>query len=131
MKRDSDLAAIQNLAISLGMVERVKMLYNSEPFEPSHKSVEQAGDSYADSPSERDVGHFVSFIKSGGQLWELEGSRKGPIERGSLTDDEDVLSLQALDMGIKRVIKLNEEGGAGGAGEERFNFSCIALARRP
>lgn len=76
--------------------------------------------------SERNGGHFVSFVKSGGKLWELEGLRKGPLERGSLADDEDVFSPRALDMGIKRIIKLNADGGG-----ENLPFSCIALARRP
>jgi ubiquitin carboxyl-terminal hydrolase L3 len=125
VKHDSDLAVIRSLAIPLEMTERAKMLYDSEPFELAHKSVEQAGDSAADLTGDREGGHFVSFVKSGGKLWELEGSRMGPLERGSLSDDEDVLSPRALDMGIKRIIKLNAE-----AGGEDLLFSCIALARR-
>ncbi|KAI1819935.1 ubiquitin carboxyl-terminal hydrolase [Xylaria intraflava] len=124
IKRDSDLAAIRSLAIPLDMDKRAEMLYNSEPFEVAHKSVEQAGDSDADPTIERDGGHFVSFVKSGGKLWELEGSRQGPLDRGGLADDEDVLSPRALDMGIKRIIKLNADGG-----EKNLLFSCIALAR--
>jgi ubiquitin carboxyl-terminal hydrolase L3 len=125
IKPYSDLAAIRSLAIPLDMTKRAEMLYNSEPFEMAHTSVEQAGDSYANPAIERDGGHFVSFVKSSGKLWELEGDRKGPLERGGLADDEDVLSPRALDMGIKRIIKLNvdEEG-------ESLKFSCIALARR-
>lgn len=122
IKPDSDLAVLRSLAIPLDMTRRAELLYNSEPFELAHKSVEQAGDSYAD-PS--DGGHFVSFVKSGGKLWELEGSRNGPLERGRLADDEDVLSPRALNMGIKRIIQLNMDGG-----EENLQFSCIALARR-
>lgn len=126
IKRDSDLAAIRSLAIPLDMTKRAEMLYNSEPFELAHKSVEQAGDSYADLTGESEGGHFVSFVKSGGKLWELEGSRNGPLERGILAEDEDVLSPQALDIGIKRIIKLNSDGG-----EENLCFSCVALAHRP
>lgn len=126
IKRDSDLAAIRSRAIPLNMAKRAEMLYNSEPFELAHKSVEQAGDSYADPTGERIGGHFVSFVKSGGKLWELEGSRKGPLERGGLADGEDVLSPRALDMGIKRIMEMNSDGGA-----ESLHFSCIALARRP
>ncbi|GFF61164.1 hypothetical protein IFM51744_10603 [Aspergillus udagawae] len=92
IKRDSDLAVIRSLAMSLDMTKRAEMLYNSESFELAHKSVEQAGDSYADPTSERNGGHFP----------------------------------QALDMGIKRIIKLNADGGG-----ESLLFSCIALARRP
>ncbi|KAL3449113.1 ubiquitin carboxyl-terminal hydrolase [Aspergillus insuetus] len=124
IKPGSDLAAIRSTAIPLGMEQRAEMLYNSEPFERAHKSVELDGDSKVDE-GERDGGHFVSFVKSGGKLWELEGSRMGPLERGGLADDEDVLSPRALDMGIKKIIKLNaQEGG------DSLLFSCIALARR-
>ncbi|KAI0477928.1 ubiquitin carboxyl-terminal hydrolase [Xylariaceae sp. FL0804] len=124
IKRNSDLAAIRSSAIPLDMTRRAEMLYNSEPFELAHKSVEMAGDSTADPTGERAGLHFVSFVKSDSKLWELEGSRMGPLERGSLADDEDVLSPRALDMGIKRIIKLNAEGGG-----ENLLFSCIALAR--
>lgn len=125
IEHESDLETIRNLAIPLDRTKRADMLYNSEPFELAHKSVEQAGDSYTDPTHEREGGHFVSFVKSSGQLWELEGSRMGPIERGSLADDEDVLSPRALDMGIKKIIKLTADEG------ENLGFSCIALARRP
>ncbi|KAH9904776.1 ubiquitin carboxyl-terminal hydrolase [Xylariomycetidae sp. FL2044] len=125
IKPGSDLAAIRSNAIPLDMTRRAQMLYDSEPFERAHKSVEMAGDSEADPTGEREGGHFVSFVKSDGKLWELEGSRKGPLDRGSLADDEDVLSPRALEMGIKRIINLNADGN------ENLSFSCIALARRP
>ncbi|GLA57518.1 hypothetical protein AtubIFM56815_005862 [Aspergillus tubingensis] len=124
IKPDSDLAEIRKQAIPLDMDKRAEMLYNSEAFEVAHKSVEQAGDTDADLMDDRHGGHFVSFVKSGGKLWELEGSRKGPLERGDLAEDEDVLSPRALDMGIKRIINLNaDEGGS-------LLFSCIALAHK-
>jgi ubiquitin carboxyl-terminal hydrolase L3 len=125
IKPDSDLAATRSQAIPLDMNKRAELLYNSAPFEAAHKSVEQAGDSEADLTGEREGGHFVSFVKSGGKLWELEGSRRGPLERGDLADDEDVLSPRALDMGIKRIIKLNADEG-----KQNLQFSCMALARR-
>jgi ubiquitin carboxyl-terminal hydrolase L3 len=125
IKPDSDLATIRRRAIPLDMTKRAEMLYNSEPFEIAHKSVEQTGDSWADGVVDRDGGHFVSFVKSGGRLWELEGDRMGPLDRGSLSDEEDVLSPRALELGIKRIIKMNE-----GEGRESLAFSCIALARR-
>ncbi|EGY21320.1 ubiquitin carboxyl-terminal hydrolase [Verticillium dahliae VdLs.17] len=125
IKPGSDLADIRSRAIPLPMADRADLLYNSAPFERAHKSVEQAGDSQADLTGEVEGGHFVSFVKTGGKLWELEGSRKGPLDRGSLADDEDVLSPRALDNGIKRIIKLNADGGG-----DNLSFSCIALARK-
>lgn len=87
--------------------------------------------------------HFISFIKEDGRLWELEGSRvsfypfhialhhnmlmttqKGPLDRGALAPDEDVLSLRAIELGIGRVIKMVEESGG-----TDLRFSVIALAK--
>jgi ubiquitin carboxyl-terminal hydrolase L3 len=118
----SDLDKIRKAAIPLKTTQRAEMLYNDQAFENAHKSVEQVGDSYTDEEVKREGGHFVSFVKSGGKLWELEGDRKGPLERGSLGDDEDVLSPRALELGIKRIIEMSKGEG------EAMLFSCIALA---
>ncbi|KAI1383165.1 putative ubiquitin carboxyl-terminal hydrolase [Hypoxylon trugodes] len=120
----SDLEKIRRDAIPLKMTERADLLYNSVPFEEAHKSCVHLGDTAP--RNEGALGqHFVAFVKANGRLWELEGSRKGPIDRGSLKDDEDVLSSKALDLGIGRVIRLDQE--AGGAD---LRFSCIALSRK-
>ena len=121
---DSDLAAIRRRAVPLPMAERADLLYNSKSFELAHKSVEEAGDTVAIPAAEHNGQHFVAFVKAEGKLWELEGSRKGPLERGSLADNEDVLSPRALEMGLKRIIRLKSDEG----GDVRF--SCIALARK-
>ncbi|MCJ1288989.1 hypothetical protein MMC34_000520 [Xylographa carneopallida] len=121
----SDLADIRSRAIPLQMIERADLLYNSVPFELAHKSVEKVGDTVA-TPTVGHAGqHFVAFVKAEGKLWELEGSRKGPLDRGSLADDEDVLSPRALEMGFKRIMRLENDSGGGD-----LRFSCIALARK-
>ncbi|KAJ6276641.1 hypothetical protein J3E71DRAFT_245354 [Bipolaris maydis] len=56
----SDLAAIRSVAIPLDITRRAEMLYNCEPFEHAHKSVEQAGDSYSHPAIERGGGHFTT-----------------------------------------------------------------------
>lgn len=120
----SALDTLRRDAVPLGRVERAQMLYDSQPFEEAHASVAGLGDSAASLPANRDDGHFVAFVKGAdGNLWELEGNRKGPINRGKLAEDEDVLSPRALEMGLKRVIKLVQE-----AGVENLRFSCTALA---
>lgn len=125
----SDLEALRRAAIPLKISERAQMLYDSEAFEAAHKSVANLGDTAVPSP---ELGHhagqhFVSFVKAGdGHLWELEGSRKGPIDRGVLPEDEDVLGPRALDLGINRVIRLVQDAGIGD-----LRFSCIALAPSP
>lgn len=122
----SDFASLRARAVPLRVAERAAMLHDDEAFEAAHKSVEQRGDTVAGPAEEGHAGqHFVAFVKVDGRLWELEGSRAGPLDRGALGEDEDVLSPRALEAGLKRIIKLNESEGA-----EDLRFSCIALARK-
>lgn len=124
----SDFDKIRRDAIPLKMEERAQMLYDSQPFETAHASVAHMGDTVAPTPEvgHHEGQHFVSFVKGDdGHLWELEGSRKGPIDRGHLAEDEDVLSPRALELGLKRVIQLVQR-----AGIEDLRFSCTALAPR-
>ena len=58
-----------------------------------------------------------------GHLWELDGGRKGPLDRGMLDDSEDVLSEKALELGVKAFLKREEKGSNGD-----LRFSCVALA---
>ncbi len=64
--------------------------------------------------------HYVCFAKGAdGALWELDGRRKGPIRRGELDKDEDVLSARGLSLGPLKF--LEREGGD-------LRFSAVALA---
>lgn len=122
----SELAEIRSRALPLQMTERAAMLYHYEPFERAHKSFESAGDTPVPVGRDHAGQHFVAFVKAEGKLWELEGDRKGPLERGDLAEDEDVLSPRALELGLGRIIKLEKDNGG-----EDLRFSCIALARKP
>ncbi|KAN0095693.1 ubiquitin carboxyl-terminal hydrolase [Hyaloscypha variabilis] len=121
------LARIKDEAVDLGMEERSKLLYDSQELEVAHQSVAEMGDSRM--PSVEGEGHegqhFVAFVKEGGKLWELEGNRRGPLDRGSLGEDEDVLCPRAIELGIGRVIELEKASGGGD-----LRFSCIALAKK-
>lgn len=55
-------------------------------------------------------------------MWELDGGRKGPLNRGKLGEGEDVLSERAIEMGPKRFLKREEEVGGG-----ELRFSILAL----
>ena len=67
--------------------------------------------------------HYVAFVKSEkNNLWELDGSRKGPLNRGKLEDGEDVLGEKALELGPKRFLNREEEAGGG-----ELRFSLLAL----
>lgn len=123
----SDLEKLRRDAVPLRMADRAQMLHDSQPFDDAHASVVGLGDT---APTNDGNGfghsglHFVSFVKAAdGILWELEGDRKGPINRGKLAEDEDVLSPRAHELGLGRVIKLVEN-----AGITDLRFSCTALA---
>lgn len=64
---------------------------------------------------------FVKDEKN--HLWEMDGRRKGPMDRGQLGEDEDVLSEKALDLGPRRFLKREAEVGDG-----EMRFSLIMLA---
>ncbi|KAI9742819.1 MAG: hypothetical protein M1818_003548 [Claussenomyces sp. TS43310] len=122
----SALEAIRDAATPLGMAERASMLHDDEAFEVAHASVASNGDTLPPDADGADrLGqHFVAFVKGpNGHLWELEGSRRGPIDRGALPEDEDVLSPRAVELGIGRYIRLQRESGDGD-----LRFSCTALA---
>jgi ubiquitin carboxyl-terminal hydrolase L3 len=56
-------------------------------------------------------------------LWEMDGRRKGPLNRGILGPEEDVLSEKALSLGVREFMKREEEAGGG-----ELRFSLITLA---
>ncbi|KAE8146810.1 ubiquitin carboxyl-terminal hydrolase [Aspergillus avenaceus] len=116
----SKLDDIRHRAIPLSVAERADMLYHHGGFEAAHRAVEEVGDTRASEGDGHAGLHFVAFVKARGRLWELEGARGGPLDRGGLGEDEDVLSSRALELGIKRVMGGGEEGD--------LRFSCLALA---
>jgi ubiquitin carboxyl-terminal hydrolase L3 len=126
--QESELHRLLKEAIPLKMMDRAKLLEDSDVLESAHHAAAVTGDTEAPDldASERLGNHFVAFVKGkDGHLWELEGNRKGPLDRGLLGENEDVLSEKALELGIKRHVKLEEE-----AGGKELRFSCLALAPR-
>ncbi len=86
----------------------------------AHHATASQGDTKApDAQDDVDL-HYVCFVKSqDGTLWELDGRRKGPLARGKLDKNEDVLSQKALLWGPLKF--LGREGND-------MRFSCVALA---
>ncbi|KAJ4301640.1 ubiquitinyl hydrolase 1 [Kalmusia sp. IMI 367209] len=121
---DSSLAKLIRDVIPLKPDERADLLYASEALETAHRSAATKGDTAAPvAEAEVDL-HFVCFVKSqNNHLWEMDGARKGPLDRGQLAADEDVLSDKALDLGVRSFLK--REAAAGGAD---LRFSLIVLA---
>lgn len=120
----SDLAKLLDEAIPLGPTERADLLYDSSALETAHQSAAQQGQSGAPDAEDAIDLHYVCFVKDKqGHLWEMDGRRKGPLDRGVLAEDEDVLSERALELGVRRFIKREEESGGG-----ELRFSLVTLA---
>ena len=66
----------------------------------------------------------MCFVKTeDNHLWELDGRRKGPLDRGQLGKDEDVLSEKALEVGVRAFLRRETAAGGGD-----LRFSLIVLA---
>lgn len=121
---NTDLAKLVHEAEPLGPVERANLLYESDALEAAHQSAAAQGESAPPAADDSIDLHYVCFVKSDdNKLWELDGRRKGPLERGTLSADEDVLSDKALQLGVRSFLKREEEAGGG-----ELRFSLIVLA---
>lgn len=99
------------------------MLYESQALESAHSSAASTGDTAAPSADSSIDLHFVCFVKAeDGHLWELDGRRKGPLDRGQLPADADVLHEEALKLGPKAFIQREVDGNG-----QDLRFSLIAL----
>ncbi|KAL4938079.1 hypothetical protein BDV06DRAFT_62203 [Aspergillus oleicola] len=119
----SDLEALLKEAEGLEPVSRADLLYESKALESAHADAAKLGDTKAPG-AEDDVDlHFVAFVKGGdGKLWELDGRRRGPLERGVLGAEEDALSERALELGVRRFLDVETKGG-----NPDLRFSLVSL----
>lgn len=91
--------------------------------ESAHQTAANKGDTSAPSADENVDLHYVCFVKSkDNNLWEMDGRRIGPLNRGKLSPEEDVLSERGLDLGVKSFLKREESAGGG-----ELRFSLVAL----
>ncbi|KAI8628161.1 putative ubiquitin carboxyl-terminal hydrolase [Xylariaceae sp. FL1651] len=121
IEQDTPLANLLAKSIPLAPAERSALLEQTPALASAHHEAASQGQTVApDAQDDVDL-HYVCFVKTEGDgtLWELDGRRKGPIARGRLEPNEDVLSEKALLWGP---LKFLERGG----GDMRF--SCVALA---
>ena len=121
----SDLDELIQKAIPLKRVERADLLEDTEALETAHQEAAATGDTAAPNAEDSIDLHYVCFVKSekNGHLFEMDGRRKGPLDRGALQADEDVLSDAALEKGVRSFLKREEEAGGG-----ELRFSLIVLA---
>lgn len=119
----SDLEKLLREAIPLDPVKRADLLYQSQSLEAAHATAAADGDSTAPDANAAIDLHFVAFIKDNdNNLWELDGRRKGPLNRGKLAADQDVLSEQGQEVGVRAFLRREEEAGGG-----ELRFSVIML----
>jgi len=119
----SDLETLLKEALPLDPIKRAELLYQSSSLEAAHATAAAGGDTTApDANADIDL-HFVAFVKDKeNNLWELDGGRKGPLNRGKLGAEEDVLSEQGQELGVKAFLRREEEAGGG-----ELRFSVIML----
>jgi ubiquitin carboxyl-terminal hydrolase L3 len=121
---NSDLAKLLADAIPLKPVERADLLYDSHALESAHASAASTGDTAAPDADDKVDLHFVCFVKTeDNHLWELDGRRKGPLDRGELPAGEDVLGENALELGVRAFLRRETAAGGGD-----LRFSLIVLA---
>lgn len=122
VKEDSFLERLLTEAAPLKALPRADYLYNSEELEEAHMRAARRGDTGAPRADEDCGYHFIAFTKGkDGHLWELEGGCDGPIDRGLLPEDADMLSEEALEKGVRRFME-HANGN--------LEFSIVALANR-
>jgi ubiquitin carboxyl-terminal hydrolase L3 len=110
-------------ALPLNPVDRAELLYNSQALEAAHSTAAAKGDTSAPNAEANVDLHFVAFVKDRkGDLWELDGRRKGPINRGHLGEEDDVLSEKGQELGVQSFLKREE---AAGGGELRFSVVML------
>jgi len=120
IEKDSTLDKLLSKAIDMTPAQRSRLLEQTPELATAHRDAASTGDTAApDAQDDVDL-HYVCFAKgSDGALWELDGRRKGPIRRGELEENEDVLSPNGLNLGALKF--LEREGGD-------LRFSAVALA---
>lgn len=119
----SDLDGLLREAEGLDPLARADLLYDSKALESAHADAAKLGDTQAPGAEDNVDLHFVAFVKGlDGRLWELDGRRKGPLERGNLAEEEDALSEKALDLGVRKFLKAEMAGG-----NPDLRFSLVSL----
>lgn len=119
---DSHLSRLLETCKPLSPFDRAQVLEADEELESAYHLVALQGDSEVpESPEDEVDYHYICFVKShkDGHLYEMDGDRKGPVDRGPLSPDEDVLAEGSL--AVVREFIEREEG-------KDTNFSLLVLA---
>ena len=123
IKPGSDLDKLVKAVTPLEPEARARFLHDSELLDAAHDAAAHSGDTEAPPRGECPDQAFIAFTKgTDGHLYELEGRCKGPIDRGLLPPDADVLSEEAIRAGPMPFIERQKAWG------DNVMFSCIVLA---
>lgn len=117
----SALDALRNRATELAPIERAQLLYQSKFLEDAHMAAASMGSSAPPSPQDDNHHHFVAFVQTEGKVWELNGGMNGPLMRGALEGEEDLLSERGLAMTVQDFLDAAAKGGYG-------EMSIVAVA---
>ena len=88
---------------------RTAFLEGLEAIEEAYSEAAQSGSSEAPGAEDEVDYHYVCFIKSSDRLYELDGDRDGPVDRGQLAKGEDILSGKGLEA-VRRYIDGEKDG---------------------
>ena len=117
----SPLDQLLQQAIPLDPFGRINLLETSDTLESLHTTAATQGNSTVPDANDDVELHYVCFVKSSkdGHLYELDGSRNGPVDKGKLAEDEDVLGDKARAV-IQEYIDREKESG-------NIQFSLVSL----
>ncbi|KIY73348.1 putative ubiquitin carboxyl-terminal hydrolase [Cylindrobasidium torrendii FP15055 ss-10] len=117
---DSPISALVSKCVSLGPEERAIALEESTVLEDAHKGAAQQGSTAPPALEDEVDYHYVAFVKGkDGYLYEMDGNKNGPINKGiKLSADEDLFGPGGISL-VKEFIE-REQGG-------NPNFSLMAL----
>ncbi|KAF2089223.1 cysteine proteinase, partial [Saccharata proteae CBS 121410] len=106
----SPLSDLIRAATLLPSEDRPQLLETSTELAAANEAVAGLGESRMIERGRRVENHYVCFVKGGdGRLWELDGRREGPVDRGPLGEGEGVVSGKGVESGVGRY--LGAEGG--------------------
>lgn len=117
----SALDGLRNRATELDSIERARLLYESKFLEEAHMAAASMGSSAAPLPQDDNHHHFVAFVQKEGKVWELNGGMNGPLMRGTVAGEEDLLSKRGLAMTVQDFLDAAAKGGYG-------EMSIVAVA---
>ncbi|KAM0276807.1 hypothetical protein ACHAQH_006396 [Verticillium albo-atrum] len=116
----SSLDTLFSITAPMDPPQAAMVLETSRELEAAYDGVAKQG-STAAPPAEDEVNyHYICFVKSPdtGHLFELDGDRKGPVDRGVMEEEQHVdLGPKSLEL-VREYIK---------TGEGDVNFSLMAL----